>query len=154
MPQLRLLYSSESKLRDGVQTVAEQVAQLAQLSARRNAQNGITGALLFINEKFLQVIEGDADAVENTFEHVCRSFRHENIKLIDLMPIEQRMFADWNMALLGTGMPASTDLQGEFEHVRLMAGVNARTAVELMLKSVSQATAQGVLRTDGVEGRL
>jgi hypothetical protein len=68
----------------------------------RNTSMGITGALIFENNRFGQVIEGPRAQIEDLWEKIQRDTRHKNIHLIDSRPIDQRSFSKWTMVFQGS----------------------------------------------------
>ncbi|MBC7619075.1 MAG: BLUF domain-containing protein, partial [Candidatus Saccharibacteria bacterium] len=44
-----------------------------------NRKNGITGVLLCSGNQFLQCIEGPSDAVQETYDRICRSRQHKGV---------------------------------------------------------------------------
>lgn len=70
---------------------------LLAVARKKNEEQGITGMLLYINESFFQVLEGDEAVLHPLYEKIHRDDRHTNvIKLIE-EPIEKRAFAKWSM---------------------------------------------------------
>lgn len=132
MPLNRLLYTSRSRLQDKATSISEQVKSIAEASAQRNKANGITGVLIHVDDHFIQVLEGEPTAVEETFERICCDFAHGQVKLIDMVAIKERLFDQWSMASLYADRDTAIAMQGDLQHVRFMAGVNARVAVEQM----------------------
>ena len=74
------------------------------------------------------MLEGPQDAVERVFENICCDFRHREIKLIDLVSVQVRQFAEWHMGLLASSQ--NDPLYKELEQVKYLVTVNARTAAE------------------------
>jgi len=68
----------------------------------RNTSMGITGALIFENNRFGQVIEGPRAQIEDLWEKIQKDTRHKNIHLIDSRPIVQRSFSKWTMVFQGS----------------------------------------------------
>jgi len=69
------------------------------VSARlHNRRNGLTGLLLFNGHRFLQHIEGPADAVDETLERIRADTRHRAIVLLGRTEAEFRAFSSWSMA--------------------------------------------------------
>jgi hypothetical protein len=66
-------------------------------AVRHNAAQHITGMLLYANGGFMQVLEGDAAAVDETYARVVRDSRHGNIFLLERDEIPARRFAQWHM---------------------------------------------------------
>lgn len=132
MPLHRLLYTSRSALDETRLTIGEQLDRIARQSAVRNAEVGITGVLLFVDDHFVQVLEGEPGQIEKTYELICCSFAHSDVKLVDLVPVKERLFGEWNMALLSAHRETSVNLLSEFQNVRFMVGINANAAIEQM----------------------
>ena len=66
-------------------------------SRRNNAQSGITGLLLFIDDGFLQVLEGDEKAVRDVYARVARDPRHGEAMVMLDREIPVRAFPEWSM---------------------------------------------------------
>lgn len=45
----------------------------------------------------MQILEGPADAVEQTFRKICKDPRHHDVQLVEKVPIEVRSFGDFAM---------------------------------------------------------
>ena len=50
---------------------------------------------------FLQVLEGEFEAVNAIFERISRDVRHENVQVISFAEIEKRKFSEWAMHGIG-----------------------------------------------------
>jgi len=62
----------------------QEVEGLFNFVSKRNLQMGLTGVLLFSDNCFFQVLEGDFNVIENLFERIKEDTRHYNIiKIID-----------------------------------------------------------------------
>jgi hypothetical protein len=77
---------------------AEQLLSLLLQSRRNNAARGITGMLLYGNQTFLQVIEGDDAPVDALVERIARDPRHAGVKILHRKPLQQRQYSDWSMS--------------------------------------------------------
>lgn len=128
----RLLYTSTACLPPEGSAVHLHAEKIAADAARRNTAIGLTGALVLVENSFIQVLEGKLDAIEEVFEHICCDLRHEDVRLIDLFPIQERMFADWTMACLTDMGHTDLNLREDLESIRFLVGVNAREAVQEM----------------------
>jgi hypothetical protein len=62
-----------------------------------NPEHGITGLLFYHNQRFIQVLEGERDAVEGLMSILEQDNRHKNIQRIFDQQIKKRGFEDWNM---------------------------------------------------------
>ena len=97
-------------------------------AVRHNTPSAVTGMLLYAQGSFLQVLEGEADAVNETFARVEKDPRHHSIIVVLAEPIEERSFAQWNMGFRRIGKaeveahPAYAPLiQGGFDAKRIDA---------------------------------
>jgi hypothetical protein len=66
---------------------------------RNNARLGVTGMLLYSDGNFMQAVEGDAAAIDTLIATIAQDERHGRMTVLLRMPIEQRQFAGWSMAL-------------------------------------------------------
>lgn len=76
-------------------------AQLQDLLAQArpyNAAHGITGVLLYGNDQFLQLVEGEETEVRALYEHIRQDSRHQDITTFADKAIAERAFPDWSMA--------------------------------------------------------
>jgi hypothetical protein len=66
-------------------------------AVRHNTAAGITGMLLYAGGNFLQVLEGEADAVHATYRRIAQDRRHKNLNLLVEEEIGERQFDRWSM---------------------------------------------------------
>lgn len=71
------------------------------VSKMNNPPAGITGALVFNDHYFAQILEGDRKSVTRTFCRVVGDNRHTDIVILDAQPVEHRVFEGWAMAYAG-----------------------------------------------------
>lgn len=91
---------------------AEQLLSLLLQSRRNNAARGITGMLLYGNETFLQVIEGDDFAVDALIDRIGGDTRHAGVKILDRKTVSGRQYSDWNMSFERVTPQALEDVEG------------------------------------------
>lgn len=89
----QLIYSSTAQ---HPMTHREIEALLSQ-SRKNNARLGITGMLLYIDQSFFQVLEGENTAVEQLFSTIVEDPRHTKVTTIVHEAIKERAFPDWSM---------------------------------------------------------
>lgn len=70
---------------------------LLESCVRHNLQNNISGVLLYGPGNFIQVLEGEAEAVAETYQRILDDPRHHHLIEILLEDIERRSFANWRM---------------------------------------------------------
>lgn len=91
----RLVY--RSRARDGLGMDA--LLALLVHARERNATWRVTGLLVHEQGRFLQVIEGPPDAIEDLWQSIQRDPRHVEIELLGDRPCRDRWFGDWSMEL-------------------------------------------------------
>jgi hypothetical protein len=77
------------------------VNEIISSSETRNKDDSITGVLLATRNRFLQVIEGEFEAINQLFLRIARDSRHEDIQLISFDCVEERLFGNWAMHGIG-----------------------------------------------------
>ncbi|WP_299646722.1 BLUF domain-containing protein [uncultured Jannaschia sp.] len=99
---LRLVYFSRNRISRPDCEMIWEIDQILETSQVNNGRAGVTGALIFNDGVFGQVLEGPKDAVEETFERIQLDERHHDVTLLDITPIDERSFADWSMGFVGS----------------------------------------------------
>lgn len=79
----------------------QMVESILASSSHNNPKNGITGVLIATETHFLQVLEGEFEALNETFEKISRDSRHDKVQLISFTDIEERKFGIWAMHGIG-----------------------------------------------------
>ena len=77
-------------------------------SYSNNQASGITGALIYENNKFGQVIEGLEKDIESLWQKIQKDSRHKNVRLIESKHISERSFSKWTMVFQGNEEIAKT----------------------------------------------
>ncbi|MFQ3595167.1 MAG: BLUF domain-containing protein [Sphingomonadaceae bacterium] len=95
MSLYRLVYRSRVELPP--ESRDAEVDRIVAIAARRNAARDITGALMLVGDRFVQALEGPADAVEDLFEEICSDLRHRQVQLLEFTQADERQFAGWGM---------------------------------------------------------
>jgi ribosomal protein L35AE/L33A len=75
----------------------EELVELMQISARRNAEAGLSGLLLYKDGNIIQVLEGEEQAVRASFERIKKDPRHRGVIVLAQEAIEERSFPRWGM---------------------------------------------------------
>lgn len=68
-----------------------------------NEQRGLSGFLLFADERFLQVLEGETWKLFATFEKIRGDLRHRGVTIIDERSIPVPVFGKWRMRCFDEG---------------------------------------------------
>ena len=66
-----------------------------------NQQNGITGILLYDNQQFGQIIEGERANIMKVWKRIQEDKRHHRIELLEIREISERSFPDWLLRFYG-----------------------------------------------------
>lgn len=74
----------------------ELVALLAS-SRGNNARAGLSGMLLYSSQSFLQVLEGDPEALRATYARIESDDRHTELRLLLEAEVPAPLFPDWTM---------------------------------------------------------
>ncbi|MRI35105.1 hypothetical protein EOPP23_19245 [Endozoicomonas sp. OPT23] len=85
-------------------------------SARKNnANNKVTGMLLYSEGVFIQVLEGPEQAVRETYELIARDPRHHGAIVLLESGIENRNFSNWAMGFKQSAKSGLADNEGYSE---------------------------------------
>jgi hypothetical protein len=95
----RLIYHSENHLGSGNGKMIRDLNTIMEASNRNNEKAGITGALIFDTLWFVQILEGDREAVSATLLRIAQDERHDNLVVMDARPVDRRLFGNWWMGL-------------------------------------------------------
>jgi hypothetical protein len=88
------IYCSASKKANFTES---DLGQLLDECREKNAKVDITGMLLFRDNTFFQIIEGDRAVIDALFEKLSVDNRHTRITKIIVESIDQRSFGEWTM---------------------------------------------------------
>lgn len=91
----RLVY--ESTATGSTDSIGNLAVILAE-SQRNNDRDGLTGALAAHRDRYVQVIEGPAQALDALLRRLETDPRHRDIVLLGREPIPKRLFGRWSMA--------------------------------------------------------
>lgn len=66
-----------------------------------NSRHNITGELLYGGGRFLQLLEGDAQAVEHLYDNkIAKDPRHTGCTVLHQSPCDMRLLPNWSMGRL------------------------------------------------------
>ena len=100
-PLFSLAYFSRNAIDGTSDEVQAAIGAILASARRNNARHGVTGALLFSDGCFAQVLEGASEDVEMVFETIQCDPRHKDVTIMYLHEVEERSFGDWAMAFGG-----------------------------------------------------
>jgi hypothetical protein len=101
MSLFSLAYFSRNAIEGTASQMQADIARILASARRNNARHGVTGALLFSDGCFAQVLEGRREDVEAVFETIQCDPRHSDVTIMHLHEIDERSFGQWSMAFGG-----------------------------------------------------
>jgi hypothetical protein len=90
----QIIYSSEA----ATPMQADDLQELLDHSRRSNAAKGITGALIYAEGVFLQILEGDKVLLHELMAKIRRDLRHESVLVLRESEVPAAIFGSWKMA--------------------------------------------------------
>ncbi len=97
-----------------VQLPSQTLETILQAARTANLANGITGCLVVQDGYFMQMLEGQRDAVLALLDKIKADRRHSGVRVVIEGAARQRVFAEWGMVLrdLTQGVPGPSDPVG------------------------------------------
>ena len=89
-----LVYCSKAKK----DTDSIKIFEILKTSRANNQKFGISGCLVFHNDIFVQIIEGDSKNIHQLYQNIEQDERHYDVHLLWEGHIPKRNFNDWSMA--------------------------------------------------------
>lgn len=102
----RILYTS----RASTDLPSDEVFKIIETSARNNPSRDVTGFLIFHQGQFLQLVEGEAQALDELLEVLKRDPRHCDLIVHYREPALERCFPNWRMRRLGSSAEGIEDI--------------------------------------------
>jgi Sensors of blue-light using FAD len=75
----------------------DSLVELLTFARNFNDSHGLTGMLLYVDESFFQILEGEPDELHALYVRIEHDSRHTKVIKVLEMPIEKRTFARWSM---------------------------------------------------------
>jgi hypothetical protein len=118
----------------------DDIKQLLLGARRRNRALGVSGILVFHDRTFLQALEGEQRAVNETFARIASDHRHHDIEILHRGPgLDQRLFGDRLMGF--------ADFTGAADILKAFVRLNER----LRIRELDGSRAMELLVTCGAE---
>lgn len=133
----RLLYCSRNMIALNTAAgrkvdVEHELRNILVKARERNRADNVTGALLFTASGFAQVLEGQRDVVERTFERIGGDPRHADVTVLAFTPTDRRSFPDWSMGFSGQIKPGVADPLAHLLSDATFSGERATTGSDLL----------------------
>lgn len=75
----------------------QELEELLHTARTKNLKLGITGMLVYAEDTFFQVLEGEKHAVEHLYATISVDSRHFNVVKLAAFEVQQRRYDDWTM---------------------------------------------------------
>lgn len=136
----RLVYVSRNCIGGDGAHLRREVESILYTARAAKARQGITGALLFNEHCFAQVLEGDLEAVQETFERIQCDSRHDEAVVLSMEAVPAREFAGWSMAFEGGRSPALATFDQLTRSADLdPASLDGAQVLDLLVRHVREA---------------
>jgi len=99
-PIERLVYRSDAvAMTDG----PIDLSAIVSTSVRNNGRRRLTGGLALKDGIFVQVLEGDPEALTSLMETIETDDRHRNVHVLARWPVQAQLFLGWAMVHVDAG---------------------------------------------------
>ena len=93
----RVIYQLVYVSRATSELSVDELDSILATARRNNSTQDITGMLLHHDGSFIQVLEGQQDAVDQLYATISEDPRHENAYVVLRAEVEERAFDEWSM---------------------------------------------------------
>ena len=117
----------------------DELRVLLQLARATNEEHNITGALVYGDGQFMQIIEGEEPVLAALYAKLLTDARHMNVVKLADKQIAQRSFGEWSMGFRPVSAEDFAELTGYIEpdHLDLkVPGLSAADALLLQMMKV------------------
>lgn len=77
---------------------AADITAILKTSQENNVRKNITGCLLYYKHEFIQMLEGEPNAVKELFSTISNDARHSRVIVLAEGEKQKRVFSGWSMA--------------------------------------------------------
>ena len=98
MSLYNLVYMSEARMGPTTADTLQAVDDILAKARDRNATVDVTGALLFTEGRFVQVLEGERDKVREIFDRIGSDTRHAEVEILSAQYSDRRRVKEESMA--------------------------------------------------------
>ena len=96
-----------------------ELLDILRVSRNNNKQNNLTGMLLYGEGTFIQVLEGNEEALKTTYGLIKADKRHKNVIQVAEGEIDERSFPDWSMGFKSANAQELAYLSGFIDPQKL-----------------------------------
>lgn len=93
---LELVYKSKAK-----ENISQfEIEAILETAQSFNKANELTGCLIFHNNYFIQLLEGNEEILRTLYTRIAKDTRHTDVELLYEKTKSQRNFENWGMAFV------------------------------------------------------
>jgi Sensors of blue-light using FAD len=74
------------------------ISDILEVSHKNNPKNNLTGCLLYHDDAFIQILEGEQEVIESLYLKIEKDQRHYNVRRVYDDNKVDRLFKNWSMA--------------------------------------------------------
>ena len=93
----QLIYYSRNTTPGGDREMLAQLREILSKSQANNGRDNVTGYLIFDKTWFVQILEGERETVQATYNRIAGDSRHGAVTVLDLREVKSRQFPSWSM---------------------------------------------------------
>ena len=105
----------------------EEIDKILMSCQKNNPQLNITGVLLYSDNKFIQLVEGESKVIMDLYDKIKKDSRHSTPMMISYGPVKEKSFPSWHMG--------TRDISG--------GGIDFKTGISTDDKSVFNSILEG-----------
>ena len=90
---------------------SESITNILKTARCNNVKNNITGFLIYHNNEFIQILEGEEKVIKALYLKISKDTRHSGVRLISQGAIKERGFDVWNMGYYGVTNDKKLELE-------------------------------------------
>ena len=118
----------------------DELEDILEQAQSNNSRNGITGALVYIDGSFLQILEGEKDRVQTLMQKISKDFRHETVSILHEGEIAAAAFTEWKMAYVSATA----------EQIARWAGLSGTTQLPEVWQDIQQDPSRATQLTNSI----
>ena len=122
----------------------DELEDILEQAQSNNSRNGITGALVYIDGSFLQILEGEKDSVQTLMQKISKDIRHETVSVLHEGEIEAAAFSEWKISYVSATA----------EQIARWAGLSSTTQLPEVWQDIRQDPSRATQLTNSILGVL
>ncbi|WBO85993.1 BLUF domain-containing protein [Hymenobacter yonginensis] len=124
----------------GIQPMQDhELRALLEQAQQANAEQDITGALIYGDHQFMQIIEGEESRLASLYAKLLNDPRHTSVVKLADKQINERSFSSWSMAFHAASPEEFSELAGYAEPETLELKKPTLSAADTLLLEMMQS---------------